>query len=894
MSDSRILSVKPIIHYPRVAQVGKTYLMTIDLEMEENFEWQYEEEEYPIYCTVDSALFSSKPIGEPVVVLHRFGGSYGKASFLLTAKNKAIRGGLGIALANKWGVLIKTLEITNLRTIKQIEAPLTSPEDLFSSSTLEDIISELIKKESSQETRHYIEPRNAIKHFLETISPSLPGITCPACGSILSIQRPSSTKMILTENTRLELDGYLASYRRFLEKLELMLEQQSVEFNRGGVYTGTVAEPVIDKLVQEFDFFEWIEGFSSFSCRIELSEGLPQDVEAMFQKARNFLGSLEPRSIADPLMDLVLDQTYVASWCEKILMPSASAGLDALLNDVCPAIQEHLHFIRDINQPTNAEGVPFSQRSQPDQKLEEGIIRVQFILAILLGHHSKRIEAVFLNEIGITLGVPFTLPRTTIVSPKRLQELLYSEPVLNNPRIGLSQDLLHQLKQDAVANSVGNGEQISLEGMTTNLKREIHQFIHFTCTGSVDDQPNAEPIHSHSNSASSEETCDWYPKPEPTHSVILLGSPGTGKSSAMLTGFTTFYDNIFALGATISFDSPEDEVRMKRLNEDYWAGNMPSPTAKGSRTTIKLAVDFPEQGYPRTNYVFTDFAGEVMVRSLTHEGSDPSVLRILKNAETIVFFFDISIEPSIRLKLTEGDDGTWKELGENFARLRKSHIVKNLDGSKAKESIVEVSQLQLLQRLIRDLKIQRGTEDLKSGYLNFICVIPKADLFASEDLSNKRNFFSDFYKSMIQESILVQSTAKRRSLSNMRSIGGLTSKTSNPIMRQKAIAKFISLNALKSLSKIGDGLNDDTAEPIKSSLVKTFEVGLIANLNNAFGDENVYFLPVSIGQTSEHGSTFSPKLTEYVFILPIVLSVNSQNSFFELEDQAIKLNLSPS
>jgi hypothetical protein len=79
MSDLKTLSVKPIVHYPCVAQVGKTYLMTIDLQVEEGFEWRYEEEEYPIYCSVDSDLFSSKPVGEPVIVLHRFGGSYGEA-----------------------------------------------------------------------------------------------------------------------------------------------------------------------------------------------------------------------------------------------------------------------------------------------------------------------------------------------------------------------------------------------------------------------------------------------------------------------------------------------------------------------------------------------------------------------------------------------------------------------------------------------------------------------------------------------------------------------------------------------------------------------------------------------------------------------------------------------
>jgi tetratricopeptide (TPR) repeat protein len=119
MSDSRILSVKPIIHYPRVAQVGKTYLMTIDLEVEAGAEWQYEEEEYPIYCTVDSELFSSKPVGEPVVVLHRFGGSYGEARFLLIADSEVKQGSLKIILINAWGVHFKVLNLDRIELIAE-------------------------------------------------------------------------------------------------------------------------------------------------------------------------------------------------------------------------------------------------------------------------------------------------------------------------------------------------------------------------------------------------------------------------------------------------------------------------------------------------------------------------------------------------------------------------------------------------------------------------------------------------------------------------------------------------------------------------------------------------------------------------------------------------------
>jgi len=115
MTDlSRAIAVKPIITYPREAQVGKTYLMTIELQPDENFEWQYEEEEYPVYCSVNSDLFSSKPVGEPVIVLHRFGGTYGFTKFLLTAIIEE-EGEIEVTLINRWGMPVRVLHLSQIK-----------------------------------------------------------------------------------------------------------------------------------------------------------------------------------------------------------------------------------------------------------------------------------------------------------------------------------------------------------------------------------------------------------------------------------------------------------------------------------------------------------------------------------------------------------------------------------------------------------------------------------------------------------------------------------------------------------------------------------------------------------------------------------------------------------
>ena len=86
------IKLQPLISYPEEAQVGKTYLMTIDVQLEEvDADWPYPEEEYAISFLLDlHPCFSYKALSknEPTIILHRFGGTYGPAEFLLTASTK--------------------------------------------------------------------------------------------------------------------------------------------------------------------------------------------------------------------------------------------------------------------------------------------------------------------------------------------------------------------------------------------------------------------------------------------------------------------------------------------------------------------------------------------------------------------------------------------------------------------------------------------------------------------------------------------------------------------------------------------------------------------------------------------------------------------------------------
>jgi hypothetical protein len=107
------LSVVPLVAFPHHAQIGSTYLMTVDLRPTGPPDaWPYhDEEECVVYCYVDtSPLFHSEPLGEPAVVVHRYGGTYGPARFLLTAAESVQTGTLRITFVNGWGMPLTSFE----------------------------------------------------------------------------------------------------------------------------------------------------------------------------------------------------------------------------------------------------------------------------------------------------------------------------------------------------------------------------------------------------------------------------------------------------------------------------------------------------------------------------------------------------------------------------------------------------------------------------------------------------------------------------------------------------------------------------------------------------------------------------------------------------------------
>ena len=145
MQEQAAIRLRPIISYPREAKAGERYLFTIDVQLAEDSPWPYQEEGFEISFILETVpFFTHEPVGmhEPGLVLHRYGGTYGAAEYLLTASKKMVSPGkIKVTLLNGWGLPIAQLELEcevmedvqdearrAMRPTNQVQHPVQLPE----------------------------------------------------------------------------------------------------------------------------------------------------------------------------------------------------------------------------------------------------------------------------------------------------------------------------------------------------------------------------------------------------------------------------------------------------------------------------------------------------------------------------------------------------------------------------------------------------------------------------------------------------------------------------------------------------------------------------------------------------------------------------------------------
>ncbi|MGW1786474.1 hypothetical protein ACWCQQ_46530 [Streptomyces sp. NPDC002143] len=676
--------------------------------------------------------------------------------------------------------------------------------------------------------------------------------------------------------------------------------------------------------------------------------------EKPFEAAvRVVLGGFEPLRMAGHIMSLVFDQPHVRRWLSdtsdlgRVPGPTrreadGTATLASLSAqpEVAPNLARYLDLLEEVlEDPGLVTTLLGHQYAGMRRKLRDEIRRARLVLVLLLGHASELVPEEFPGL--VEQYVPFTLPRRVVVAPKLLASLLESAAITDLSGLRLSDDYVSLLLSEGLplhpTPPTQDQQAHRIAELVQRLGDDTHKVFTFVCrgpSGRSAEHSREQALAARRYAPEEPDYCGWYPKPDETHPVVFIGSPGTSKSTLMLTGLLQFYNNAQALGATVGFQSDKDLREYDNYVDRYWNGALPDPTPAGSRNSIQLRVESTTDPTRGANFVFTDVPGEVTSRSVRGEGADPIVLGVLKHAETVVFLFDLSIEQAVQRQLANSPaQESWEALLRNADNVMRNRLPSQNGGSArdrtdtapstAARSRARVSQLDLLERMISDLREIRG-DDLRTGGPHFICIVPKTDLYVAS-VADDRNphesrikFLTEFYNWLIDQQILspsangpdpelsgspgeaiewYRSTAGYGWLgsSGQGEVGGPMAKQT--IQRQLELVRSISDQAREALGTIGEALGDGASDADVRSLSDLVRARLIERLQSVFRSEDVYFLPISAqgadvpnipssGETPPEGHSqetrsqasglgYPPnaKLSEYAFMLPVLLSL---------------------
>ncbi|GAA3422719.1 hypothetical protein GCM10018952_76670 [Streptosporangium vulgare] len=103
------VQLEPLVSWPQTMLVGQEYLVTVDLRLASPGDgWPYREEEFAFSCMLDGGeRIAVESVDDISVILHRFGGTYGPARFVVTARGDAGDDELRLSLSTQRGATVR-------------------------------------------------------------------------------------------------------------------------------------------------------------------------------------------------------------------------------------------------------------------------------------------------------------------------------------------------------------------------------------------------------------------------------------------------------------------------------------------------------------------------------------------------------------------------------------------------------------------------------------------------------------------------------------------------------------------------------------------------------------------------------------------------------------------
>ncbi|MFI6947510.1 FxSxx-COOH system tetratricopeptide repeat protein [Streptomyces sp. NPDC050422] len=117
--DERPLLIEPVVGWLPEVEPGLVQCVSVDLRGPldgrggtDGDAWPYDEEELAFSVSLDGApYFVCEVLDDPGLVLHRFGGTYGPARFLVTAGTSTGDAVLRLTIFNQWGASVRKAEL---------------------------------------------------------------------------------------------------------------------------------------------------------------------------------------------------------------------------------------------------------------------------------------------------------------------------------------------------------------------------------------------------------------------------------------------------------------------------------------------------------------------------------------------------------------------------------------------------------------------------------------------------------------------------------------------------------------------------------------------------------------------------------------------------------------
>ncbi|AZQ32073.1 serine protease [Streptomyces cyaneochromogenes] len=106
--------VKPRVAWPRSVVAGEPFLVSVDLALVDTGgePWPFEDEEIEFTCLLNGGrYFRVEAVHDASVVLHRFGGSYGPAEFVVVTRTTSGRHSLRLTPLTSHGVVMGSVEV---------------------------------------------------------------------------------------------------------------------------------------------------------------------------------------------------------------------------------------------------------------------------------------------------------------------------------------------------------------------------------------------------------------------------------------------------------------------------------------------------------------------------------------------------------------------------------------------------------------------------------------------------------------------------------------------------------------------------------------------------------------------------------------------------------------